>query len=80
MINFCSYLRYFNIFSNNFFDIILRIKRGDKKKVFVAEAIFSSKSVLFGLPIAISFIGEEKAGSTSMLIACIIPTFNFLTM
>ena len=60
--------------------IIPKIEKDDKRKGVLVQAIFRSNFVLFGLPIAISLFGEEKAGSTSMLIACIIPTFNFLAV
>nr|WP_106059050.1 AEC family transporter [Clostridium vincentii] len=60
--------------------IIPKIEKDDKRKGVLVQAIFRSNFVLFGLPIAISLFGEEKAGSVSMLIACIIPTFNFLAV
>jgi len=60
--------------------IISKIEKDDKRKGVLVQALFRSNFVLFGLPIAISLFGEEKAGSTSMLIACIIPTFNFLAV
>ena len=60
--------------------IVPMIEKDDKRKGVLVQAIFRSNFVLFGLPIAISLFGEEKAGSTSMLIACIIPTFNFLAV
>jgi len=60
--------------------IISKIEHDDKRKGVLVQALFRSNFVLFGLPIAISLFGEEKAGSTAMLIACIIPTFNFLAV
>lgn len=60
--------------------IIPKIEKDDKRKGVLVQAVFRSNFVLFGLPIAISLFGEEKAGSVSMLIACIIPTFNFLAV
>ena len=60
--------------------IIPKIEKDDERKGVLIQAVFRSNFVLFGLPIAISLFGEGKAGITSMLIACVVPTFNFLAV
>lgn len=60
--------------------IIPKIEKDNKRRGVLVQAIFRSNFVLFGLPIAISLFGEEKVGITSILIACVVPTFNFLAV
>lgn len=60
--------------------IIPRIEKDNKRKGVLIQAIFRSNFVLFGLPITISLLGEENSGVPSLIIAGIIPTFNFLSV
>lgn len=56
------------------------IEKENKKRGVLVQAIFRSNFVLFGLPIALSLCGEENGGVTSLLIAVIVPMFNFLAV
>ena len=60
--------------------IIPKIEKDNKRKGVLIQAIFRSNFVLFGLPVTISLLGEKNAGVPSLLIAIIIPTFNFLSV
>ncbi|NME84165.1 AEC family transporter [Clostridium sp. SM-530-WT-3G] len=60
--------------------IILIIEKENKRRGVLIQAIFRSNFVLFGLPVITSLFGDESAGVTSMLIAIIVPIFNFLAV
>lgn len=60
--------------------IVLMIEKENKRRGVLIQAIFRSNFVLFGLPVVISLFGEESAGVTAMLIAVIVPMFNFLAV
>lgn len=60
--------------------IIYLIEKENKKRGVLVQAIFRSNFVLFGLPVVISLFGSETAGITSILIAVIVPMFNFLAV
>ena len=46
----------------------------------MVQAMFRSNFVLFGLPVAISLCGEDKIGTTSLLMGIIIPIYNILAV
>ena len=52
----------------------------NKRRGVIIQGIFRSNFVLFGLPVAISLFGEENIGIPSILIATIVPTYNFLAV
>ncbi|WP_293981409.1 AEC family transporter [uncultured Clostridium sp.] len=56
------------------------IEKDNKKSGVMVQAIFRSNFVLFGLPVVLSLFGEEGTGVTSILIAVIVPMFNFLAV
>lgn len=60
--------------------LILMIEKENKRRGVLIQAIFRSNFVLFGLPVIISLFGDESAGVTSMLIAVVVPIFNFLAV
>lgn len=60
--------------------IIPRIENENKRRGVLVQAIFRSNFVLFGMPIAISLFGDRGASITSLLIAIIIPLYNFLAV
>ena len=60
--------------------IISNLEKDKKKKGVLIQGIFRSNFVLFGMPISISLFGEGLAGVPSMLIAVIVPIFNFLSV
>lgn len=55
-------------------------EKENKRRGVIIQGIFRSNFVLFGLPIAISLFGENNTGITSILIATIVPTYNFLAV
>ena len=60
--------------------IVPLIEKENKKRGVLVQAIFRSNFVLFGLPVVLSLFGEESVGITSILIAVIVPMFNFLAV
>lgn len=60
--------------------IISRFEKDNKKKGVLIQGIFRSNFVLFGMPISISLFGEQLAGVPCMLIAVIVPIYNFLAV
>ncbi|MBN1044056.1 AEC family transporter [Clostridium botulinum] len=60
--------------------IIPKIEKDNKRKGVLVQAIFRSNFVLFGLPVTISLLGENNVGITSIIIAVVVPTFNFLSV
>lgn len=60
--------------------IVLFVEKENKKRGVLVQAIFRSNFVLFGLPVVLSLFGDDGAGVTSMLIAVIVPMFNFLAV
>jgi len=60
--------------------IISRLEKDKKKKGVLIQGIFRSNFVLFGMPISIALFGDELAGVPSMLIAVIVPIYNFLSV
>lgn len=55
-------------------------EKENKRRGVIIQGIFRSNFVLFGLPVAISLFGEEDIGIPSILIATIVPTYNFLAV
>ena len=55
-------------------------EKENKRRGVIIQGIFRSNFVLFGLPVAISLFGEENIGIPSILIATIVPTYNFLAV
>ena len=60
--------------------VIMFIEKENKRRGVLIQSIFRSNFVLFGLPVVISLFGDESAGITSMIIAVIVPMFNFLAV
>lgn len=60
--------------------VIYIIEKENRRRGVLIQAIFRSNFVLFGLPVVISLFGDDSAGITSMLIAVIVPMFNFLAV
>ena len=51
----------------------------DRKGV-IAQGIFRSNFVIMGIPIAQALVGKEELGAITVLIAVIVPLFNFLSV
>jgi len=60
--------------------IIPRLVSDDSQKGVLVQAIFRSNYVIFGLPLTEAILGKGQAGSTALLIACIVPLFNTLSV
>ena len=55
------------------------VKNTDWKAV-IAQGMFRSNFVLMGIPIAQALVGQENLGSVTVLIAVVVPLFNFLSV
>ena len=60
--------------------LIPKLEKEDAKRGVIIQGIFRSNFALFGLPVAISLCGDEKAGPTSLLVGIIVPVFNVLAV
>lgn len=60
--------------------IIPLLEKDPKKRGVMIQGIFRSNFALFGLPLAISLCGEEKAGPTALLVALVVPVYNILAV
>ena len=52
----------------------------ENRKGVVAQGIFRSNFVIMGLPVAEALAGGEDLGSVTLLIAVVVPLFNFLAV
>ena len=59
------------------FLIIPLIEKDDKKRGVLIQGLFRSNFVIFGLPVTEALCGSGASGSASVLVAIIIPIFNF---
>ena len=55
------------------------VPRQDWKGV-IAQGIFRSNFVIMGIPIAQALVGWEELGAVTMLVAVVVPVFNFLAV
>ena len=55
------------------------VPREDWKGV-IAQGIFRSNFVIMGIPIAQALVGPDQLGSVTILIAVVVPLFNFLSV
>jgi len=60
--------------------LIPKLEKEPAKCGVMVQGIFRSNFALFGLPVAISLCGEDKAGPTSLLVGIIVPVFNVLAV
>lgn len=60
--------------------IIPMIEKENSRRGVLIQAIYRSNFVLFGLPLVLSLCGEENAGVPTILIAVIVPMYNFLAV
>ena len=60
--------------------VIPLIEKESKKRGVLIQGIFRSNFVIFGLPIAIALCGADNIGTTSLLIAVIVPLYNALSI
>ncbi len=57
-----------------------KVETDDRRRGVLAQALFRSNFVLFGLPISYSLFGDEGLAVTAVLIAVIIPLYNILAV
>ena len=60
--------------------VIPRLEKEDARRGVIIQGIFRGNFALFGLPVAISLCGDEKAGPTSLMVGIIVPIFNVLAV
>ncbi|WP_027400191.1 AEC family transporter [Anaerovorax odorimutans] len=62
------------------FVLIPRLSKNRKRCGAIIQGCFRSNFVLFGLPITIELFGNSCAGHISLLIAAVVPVYNFLAV
>ena len=60
--------------------LIPRFEKENAKRGVMIQAMFRSNFALFGLPVAISLCGEDKIGTTSLLLGIVVPIYNVLAV
>ncbi len=60
--------------------LVQRTKLNREQKALMIQGIVRSNYILFGLPLTISFFGEENTSTTAIVIAFVIPLFNLLSI
>lgn len=60
--------------------VVPLFEKTNAKRGVMVQAMFRSNFVLFGLPVAISLCGEDKIGTTSLLMGVVVPIFNVLAV
>ncbi|MGL5327887.1 MAG: AEC family transporter [Peptostreptococcaceae bacterium] len=60
--------------------VIPLLEKDNKKRGVLIQSIFRSNFVIFGIPVTISLFGESATGTTSMVIAVVVPLFNILSV
>lgn len=60
--------------------IVPLFEKENAKRGVMVQAMFRSNFVLFGLPVAISLCGEDRIGTTSLLMGIIVPIYNVLAV
>ena len=60
--------------------IVPLFEKDNRKRGVIVQAGFRSNFVLFGMPLALSIVGEENMGPTSLLVAIVVPSVNILSV
>jgi predicted permease len=60
--------------------VVPLIEKENAKRGVMIQGMFRSNFVLFGLPVAVSLCGEDKIGTTSLLLGIIVPIYNILAV
>lgn len=58
--------------------IVPRFEKENRNKSVIIQGIFRSNYILFGIPMTASLFGNDKTSVTAILIAFVIPLYNFL--
>ncbi len=59
---------------------VRRFVKGQDRKGVIAQGVFRSNFVILGLPIAQALVASDKLGAVAVLIAIVVPIFNFLAV
>lgn len=62
------------------FIIIPLLEKDNRKRGIIIQGIFRSNFVIFGVPVCEALFGQNATGVASMLIAIVVPLFNFLAV
>ena len=54
--------------------------REEDRKAVIAQGMFRSNFVIMGIPIAQALVGQDNLGPVTVLIAVVVPLFNFLSV
>ncbi len=60
--------------------IVPLIEKDNKKRGVMIQGIFRSNFVIFGIPLSAAMYGDSIVGSAAVLIAVVVPVFNFLAV
>ena len=60
--------------------VIPLIEKDNKKRGVIIQGIFRSNFVIFGIPLSVALYGDGIVGSAAVLIAIVVPVFNFLAV
>ena len=67
------------VFAAAYLSVQHLVRREDWKGV-IAQGIFRSNFVIMGIPIAQALVGPDQLGAVTVLIAVVVPLFNFLSV
>ena len=67
------------VFTGAMLGVRFFVKREDWKGV-IAQGVFRSNFVIMGIPIAQALVGSNNLGAVTILIAVVVPLFNFLAV
>ena len=67
------------VFAAAYLSVQHLVRREDWKGV-IAQGIFRSNFVIMGIPIAQALVGADQLGAVTVLIAVVVPLFNFLSV
>ena len=60
--------------------VIPFIEKDNKKRGVIIQGIFRSNFVIFGIPLSVALYGDGIVGSAAVLIAIVVPVYNFLAV
>lgn len=56
------------------------VEKDNSRRGVLVQAVFRSNFVIFGIPVTQALFGQDATGVASMLIAVVVPLFNFLSV
>lgn len=62
------------------FLVVPMLEKDNRKRGVLIQGIFRSNFVIFGMPLAASLMDESAMGTTAVMVAIIVPVFNFLAV